>query len=223
MSPRAEKARERAAQEKKERMELALKELEKIRTARSGEKKEARVSMTDPEARIMKQSSGGYAPAYNVQISTDAACAIIVGAGVSQRPEDSKELLPAIERVEENTGKKPTQVVADGGFTSRENILAMEAKGVDYIGSPDGSNQSEARWKHRGVDPAFRTEHFSYDEHNNTYVHLPGREDLAAEREGSDARENQVPLQGHRAGLFLMSPQGEVLSQGEKTLSYPVR
>src|SRR5208337_2152544 len=80
VSPRAQKARERAVKEKRERMEQALLELEKIRTTKSGEeKKEARVSMTDPEARIMKQSDGGYAPAYNVQLSTDAACDIIVG------------------------------------------------------------------------------------------------------------------------------------------------
>src|SRR5208283_3670781 len=51
--PRAEKARQRAAQEKKERMEHALLELEKIRKTKSrGEKKEARVSTTDPDARI---------------------------------------------------------------------------------------------------------------------------------------------------------------------------
>lgn len=157
-------------------MELALQELEKIRTTKSGEeKKEARVSMTDPEARIMKQPDGGYAPAYNLQLSTDAACAIIVEAGVSQRSDDFKELVPALERIEENTGKKPTQVVADGGFTSRENILAMEARGVDFIGSPDGSNPSAGQCKNRGVDPVFWPEHFSYDEKNNTYTCPPGK------------------------------------------------
>jgi len=131
--------------------------------------------MTDPEARIMKQPDGGYAPAYNLQLSTDAACAIIVEAGVSQRSDDFKELVPALERIEENTGKKPTQVVADGGFTSRENILAMEARGVDFIGSPDGSNPSAGQCKNRGVDPVFWPEHFSYDEKNNTYTCPPGK------------------------------------------------
>ncbi len=175
-SVRKQKAQERAVKEKKERMELALLELKKIRTTKSGEeKKEARVSMTDPEARTMKQSDGGYAPAYNVQLSTDAAAGVIIGVGVSQRSDDFKELVPAIVRIEENTGKKPTQVVADGGFTSRENILAMEAQGVDFIGSPDGSNPSAGQGKNRGVDPAFRPEHFSYDEKNNTYTCPQGK------------------------------------------------
>lgn len=176
VSLRAERARERAVQEKKERMEHALRELEEIRTTKSrGEKKEPRVSMTDPDARIMKQPDGGYAPAYNVQVSTDAAAGVIIGVGVSQRPEDFKELVPALGRIEENTGRKPTQVVADGGFTSRENILAMEAQGVDFIGSPDGSNPSAGQWKKRGVDPAFRPEHFSYDEKNNMYTCPQGK------------------------------------------------
>jgi hypothetical protein len=54
--------------EKKERLELALRELEKIRAAKSSkaEKQEARVSMTDPEALVMKQSDGGYAPSYTM-------------------------------------------------------------------------------------------------------------------------------------------------------------
>ena len=50
--------------------------------------------MTDPDARIMKQSDGGYAPSYNIQISTDAAAGVIIGVGVSQRPEDVKSLCP---------------------------------------------------------------------------------------------------------------------------------
>jgi hypothetical protein len=50
VSLRAERARQRAVQEKKERMEYALLELKKMRTTKSrGEKKEARVSMTDPK------------------------------------------------------------------------------------------------------------------------------------------------------------------------------
>ena len=67
ISPRVAKARQRAAREKQQLLEKALEELEKIRVCKSGqeEKKKARVSMSDPEARIMKQSDGGFAPSYN--------------------------------------------------------------------------------------------------------------------------------------------------------------
>jgi transposase len=158
VGPRAEKARERVAHKKKERMERALLELEKIRKTKScEEKKEARVSTTDPDARIMKQSNGGYAPSYNVQISTDAALGVIIGVGVSQRPEDVNELVPAMERIEENLGEVPPQVVADGGYTHWENIIAMNAADIDFIGSLMDRNRVAGQCAQRGVEDAFRS------------------------------------------------------------------
>jgi len=176
VSLRTERARERAAQEKKERMEHALRELEKIsKTKPRGEKKEPRVSMTDPDARIMKQSDGGYAPSYNVQLSTDATAGVIIGVGMSQRPEDVNELMPAIARIEENLGKIPEQVVADGGYTHWENIVAMDAAGIDFIGSLMDRNRVAGQCAQRGVGDAFRPEHFAYDEQNDTYTCPEGK------------------------------------------------
>jgi len=172
VGPRVAKARQRAAREKKERLELALMEMEKIRATKSSkaEKGEVRVSMTDPEARVMKQSDGGYAPSYNAQISTDAKEKVIVGVGVSQCGSDYAELVPAEERVEETMGSTPEQMVTDGGFVSRENILAMKEKGVDFIGPMGvGIAQSAGQMKRRGVDPGFYPEAFHYDAVSDTY------------------------------------------------------
>ncbi len=172
---RAQKARERAAREKKERMDKALQELEQIRKTKSGEeRKEARASITDPDARTMKQSDGGYAPSYNVQVSTDAAADIIVGVGVSQRSDDTQELMPAIERIKETLGKTPEQVVADGGYTNWENIVALDASGIDFIGSLT-DQQRVGQFAHRGVEEAFRPEHFVYDERTDTYTCPAGK------------------------------------------------
>ena len=63
---------------------------------------ERRVSETDPEARVMKQSDGGHAPSHHVQISTDAAPSIIVGVGVTQAASDQCELSAAVEEIERN-------------------------------------------------------------------------------------------------------------------------
>ena len=172
VSPRVAKARQRAVQEKRERLEKALEELEKVRALKSSqeEKKEARVSLSDPEARVMKQSDGGYAPSYNVQISTDAKEKVIVGIGVSQSGSDYEELVPAVDRVELQMGKEPGQVVVDGGFTSRDNILAMSEREVDLIGSMGtGTSQSAGQMKRRGVDASFYPEVFHYDGISDTY------------------------------------------------------
>jgi hypothetical protein len=165
-SARQRSAQERAKRERVVRLEQALDELEKIRQAKSGPeaKEQARASETDPESRIMKQSDGGYAPSYNVQVSTDAAHGIVVGVGVSQSASDYGELVGGVERVEKNLGERPRQVVVDGGFTSRENIVAMEEKGVDLIGSLDEYNaQSAGQMRRRGVDEAFYPQAFQYD------------------------------------------------------------
>lgn len=169
---RVAKARQRAVREREQRLGLALEELEKLRASKSSkeEKHRARVSITDPEARIMKQPDGGYAPSYNVQISTDATETVIVGVGVSQSGSDYGELVPAEQRVQENLGRDPDHMVVDGGFVSRENILAMIEKGVDLIGPMgDRTGQSVGQMNRRGVDKAFRAEAFNYDAASDTY------------------------------------------------------
>jgi transposase len=161
-------ARERARRERVERMERALEELEQLQSGRP--KREARVSLSDPEARIMKQGNGGYAPSYNAQISTDEAHGIIVGAGLSAAASDYGELEGAVERVKQQAGQAPHQVVVDGGFTSRENIVAMEGRGIDLIGSmSDGTATSEGQLRRRGVQDAFFPAAFAYEEVEDCY------------------------------------------------------
>ena len=172
VSPRVAKARQRAAREKQERLEKALEELERIRASKtsSAEKREARASLSDPEARVMKQSDGGFAPSYNVQLTTDAKEKIIVGMGITQNGSDYGELVGAEEKVEQILGGAPEQMVVDGGFVSRENILSMKEKGVDLIGPMGvGVAQTAGQMKRRGVDPSFYPEFFQYDALRDTY------------------------------------------------------
>lgn len=173
VSPKVAAARRRAAQEKQQKLELALEELEKIRTTKTGAsaKSGVRVSESDPESRIMKQGNGGYAPSYNVQISTDAADGVIVGAGVTQAAVDYEELVPSVKRIEEKCGQKPAQMIADGGYTSRSNIIELDQQKVDYIGSMgEGQAQVAAQMNRRGVKPAFYPEAFKYDSAFDIYL-----------------------------------------------------
>ena len=132
-----------------------------------------RVSETDPEARIMKQGDGGFAPSHNLQISTDAAHGIIVGVGVTQAGSDQRELMPALEEIESNLGRLPKQVVADGGFTTQETVLATAERGVELIGGAMEAGAQAARernFERRGIAPQFRPEAFVYEAASNTYT-----------------------------------------------------
>ncbi len=171
LSQRVAAARARAARERQQRLELAQQELEKLRQSKKGEPaQEARVSETDPQARIMKQGDGGFAPSYNVQVSTDAAQGIIVGVGVSQSGSDQGQLVPALEKVEENLERRPEQAVVDAGFISRETIVAVDQHQVDLIGSmADTRAQAAGQFARRGVEAAFRPEAFRYQVEGDTY------------------------------------------------------
>jgi len=147
-SPKAKQAQARARREQQERLESALEELEKWQARKSGEKakRETRVSTSDPQARVMKHPDKGFALSYNAQISTDAAHGLIVGVAVTQEANDSAQLLPAVDRVEQRLEKKPQQMVADSGYTTRENIEKMAGREVDFLGTmrqedvPRGAN-----------------------------------------------------------------------------------
>lgn len=163
-NPRREAARQRAARERSERMKQAAEQLEKMRAGKTSEKerKEARVSLTEPEARIMKHGNdGGMAPSYNVQISTDAEQKIIVGIELTQSSSDSGWLQPAMEQVKETMGRYPDQVVADGGFTSQASIAEMNRSSMDFYGSlAEAEVRQAASMKAAGIDPAFRPSAF---------------------------------------------------------------
>jgi transposase len=145
-SPKAKQAQARALREQQERLEHALEELQKLqaRRARKKAKSQARVSTSDPQARVMKQSDKGFALSYNAQISTDAAHGLIVGVAVTAEANDCEQLLPAVDRLEQRLNKRPQQMVADRGYTTRENIEKMSGRQVDFLGSmryvPRGAN-----------------------------------------------------------------------------------
>jgi transposase len=157
-----EAAKERAARERCNRLEEALKEWDELAAeATEKEKEKLRVSKTEPEARQMKHGDNAITPSYNAQISTEAKNKIIVGAHLSQCSSDANSLMPAIEQVKQNLDREPAQMVVDGGFTNRGNIVACAEKKIDLVGSmADPVERSEASMKAAGIDPAFAPHHF---------------------------------------------------------------
>jgi transposase len=183
-SKRASKARERARRERKERLQSALDTFKKLQA------QDVRVSLTDPEARVMKQPNGGFAPSYNVQLNTDASNGMIVAVDVTQAGNDFEQLMPGIERVKDNFGQTPRQVVADGGYVSRDNIVEMQSQGVQFIGPQcDDSGKSKGSYQSRGVSAEFQASKFVYDEATNSF-RCPRGKTLHYERK--DVRNSQV-------------------------------
>jgi transposase len=162
-------AAERAAREREDRVTHALAELPKARAAKSGtkEKEQARVSTTDPEARVMKMGDGGYRPAYNAQFATDTASRVIVGVGVTNSGSDMGQTDPMRAEIERRTGGQPKELLIDGGFVKKESIEDASSAGttvyapvpkprvdgIDPHQPKPGDSAAVAEWRQRMATP----------------------------------------------------------------------
>src|SRR5690242_17611228 len=83
----------------------------------------------------MKQGEGSLGLSDNAQISADAAHGLIVGVQVAPADSDGDEWLPAMERIAQRMGRRPQQIVADAGYTSRAVIEEITEGKMDFLGS----------------------------------------------------------------------------------------
>ena len=138
-----------------------LKELKK-QLEESGKEK---INKTDPDAVFMK-TGNGIKTSYNAQASTDTEHQVIVASDVTNQAYDVEQLLPMVEQTEENTSGQIEQCSADAGYSSGENIKAMEKREIDaYI--PDREYQAQQRGK---TTDDFHKEHFIYNEDRDCYI-----------------------------------------------------
>src|SRR6266404_8709502 len=99
LSQHQEAARYRVQREREARLQSALKSLSAIEQAKKySEAKPARVSISDPDARFMRQGDGAIAPSYDIQFTTDVAQGLVVGVAVGQASNDTQELPLAMDR-----------------------------------------------------------------------------------------------------------------------------
>ncbi len=160
---KSESARQRAAAERQQRLELALENLDELREInaqrRASKKKDPtqlRASMTDPQARKMKMADGGFRPAYNVQFATTTEGGVVVGVSVTQEGYDNNQLVPMLERIERLYGQRPQELLVDGGYVDAQQIeYAEKVLGVHIL----APLRDVEDFQQRGQDPFARREH----------------------------------------------------------------
>jgi transposase len=134
MDERRRAAQARAAKEALARAQAALKKLQEWEAAKAPRQQaELRVSESEPEARNMKQPDGGWAPSYNVQITTETHSRMIVGVRVTTAANDTQELVPALEKAKQNCGELPATIIADNGYATRRNVEQTSEQNVEFI------------------------------------------------------------------------------------------
>lgn len=111
-----QRARERAAAEGKSQ--------EEVSQAKPGDKDQ--YNFTDPESRIMK-GADGFVQAYNAQAAVEADFQLIVGQAVTQAANDKQQVVPMVEVIEEQSGQRPEELLADNGYCSEKNMAHLES------------------------------------------------------------------------------------------------
>lgn len=138
---REQAARERAVRERKERVQEALRQLPAVQAAKERQRRtksiaerdkvgEARVSTTDPDARVMKMPNGGFSPGYNVQLASDVASGVIVGVTVINEGTDAEQAPPMEAQVAQRTATHPEDYLVDGGYAQRDDITTLSDRKV---------------------------------------------------------------------------------------------
>ena len=89
----------------------------------------AQRNFTDPDSRIMKTTSTkSFEQCYNAQAMVDDLSQVILAANLSQHANDSDEVEPILDILEENLGGIPhgMAVTADAGYFSETNMMLFE-------------------------------------------------------------------------------------------------
>ena len=86
-------------------------------------KGEPKVSVSDPEARLMRLADGATAPAWNVQVAT--ANGFIIAIDPTDRRNDGGLAPGLVETVAERCGRVPQRLLADTRAIPQENIVKL--------------------------------------------------------------------------------------------------
>jgi transposase len=152
-----------------DKIDKALDEVEKIKKSESDEKedKEISVSLTEPEARWMKNKKGKVEQSFNVQNTVDLKEGIILRTEVVQDQTDHYQLKPQIESLKEflNEDLKDSKILADNGFNTGESIQYLYENDLNgYIPS-----RSQASKDKKNMKP-FSKAQFQYNMDKNHYI-----------------------------------------------------
>jgi transposase len=129
---------------------------------------ESQVSLTDPEARMMKTARGSEV-SYNVQTVVDSKYKLIAAYQVTNEGNDLGQLAVMAQQAQEALLVEKLTVLADGGYFEGNALKECELAGITtYLPLPESGGA-----KRRGI---FERKQFRYDEASDLYVCPQGEE-----------------------------------------------
>lgn len=128
----AQRDRQKAEREKLARALEVARERDKAKKSIDGqEARGVRVPVTDPDAYVMPNKEGGYAPNYTPVLAVDAQARLIVAASVAEGDSEAQTVDGLTAQVEALRGALPKRIGADSKFAWGKNLEAAKANGVE--------------------------------------------------------------------------------------------
>jgi len=118
----------------------------------------AQSNFTDPESRILRTKST-YEQGYNCQAAVDAQSQVVVAEEVVAQQNDSDRLLPMVDAVRANTGKRIEEASADAGYLSEANLAGLEERrirGYIAVGKQKHGEAGATSWARKMEQPLTR-------------------------------------------------------------------
>lgn len=132
-------------QERKARYEGYLRQLE--------ESGESQISLTDPDARLMKENNG-FGVGYNAQTAVDAESHLITGFVMTNHPTDHGLITEVAGEVKDDMGLGVMEAAADKGYHDPDDMAAALEKGiVPNVNQNDGSSVVDVEYEYEGPEP----------------------------------------------------------------------
>ena len=97
------------------------------------QKNPAQIPKHDPDAKVLPNKEGGYAPNYTPFVTTEGRGGFLVDADVIASNIEHAELLPSLDRVVETCGEQPDHALADGAFATGANIVGLAARDIEFF------------------------------------------------------------------------------------------
>jgi transposase len=105
------------------------------------------VSLTDPEAILARDKLNVFRPLYNVQVVRDLDSSLIFSYDVWLQNNDNGVVEPMIERMTDNVGVKPKELLVDSGYVSMAHLQFCAQAGITMYGPSQENDFSKQNGK----------------------------------------------------------------------------
>lgn len=152
------------------------------------------VPTTDPDANLMKNKTGGFAPNYLVVLATEGKNGLIVDYQVPASSDEPSTVLPAMANLRESFGGEGDagvvkELLADGGFNSGANLDALQTASIQPWMAPKRSGTGNTGSGETGK--TLDKSRFTYDPASDLY-RCPAGRSLPFWKNDSEKREGGV-------------------------------